>query len=273
MTDCNIPTSQWRESMSTKKRCGKRRSQKNEELDFLKEALSANAYAKEEGPKKKTWSIHDLKNIKPKTAAQEEMFHAWFSGKHLCASGSAGTGKTFLAFYLALNELFQHHVRRIIIVRSAVATRDIGFLPGTLEEKTAQYELPYHDIMWELVGRSSTYQDMKDAGLIEFMTTSFVRGLTWDNAVVIIDEGQNMTFHEINSVMTRIGENTRIILTGDTKQTDLVEGKKHLGLEGMTQALQVFNNMDTFASVHFTKHDIVRSSFVRDWIIACEGMI
>jgi phosphate starvation-inducible protein PhoH len=258
--------------MSAKKRSYKStsRSKRNNEIEFLKEALWANGHAAEEGPKKKSWSTKDLKNIRPKTVAQEEMFQAWFSGKHLCASGSAGTGKTFLAFYLALNELFTQRTRRIIIVRSAVATRDLGFLPGTLEEKTAQYELPYHDILWELIGRSSTYQDMKDAGLIEFMTTSFVRGLTWDNAIVIIDEGQNMTFHEINSIMTRIGENTRIILTGDIRQTDLTESKKHLGTEGMSQALRVFENMDSFASVHFTKYDIVRSEFVKSWIVACE---
>ncbi len=258
--------------MSAKKRSYTKstKSRRNEEIEFLKEALYANGHALEEGPKKKKWSTQDLKNIRPKTDAQEDMFQAWFSGKHVCASGSAGTGKTFLAFYLALNEYLQQRTQRIIVVRSTVATRDVGFLPGTLEEKTAQYELPYHDITWELLGKSSSYQDLKDAKVIEFMTTSFIRGLTWDNAVVIIDETQNMTFHEINSIMTRIGENTRIILTGDTKQTDLNEGKKHLGLEGMSQALRVFDHMDSFASVHFTKHDIVRSEFVKSWIVAVE---
>lgn len=255
--------------MSAKKRSGKS-TRKRDEVEFLKQALYANGIAHEEGPRKKTWSTKDLKHIKPITAAQEEMFHTWFQGKHLCASGSAGTGKTFLAFYLALNEVLAGKAQKIIIVRSTVATRDIGFLPGTIEEKTAMYELPYHDIAWELVGRASTYENMKQAGIIEFMITSFVRGLTWDNAIVIIDEGQNMTFHEINSVMTRIGNNTRIIMTGDTKQTDLTEGKKHLGLEGMSQAIKVFENMDAFASIHFTKHDIVRSEFVKSWIIACE---
>lgn len=255
--------------MSSKKR-SRKSTRRNEEIEFLKQALYANGHAMEDGPKRKTWSTKDLKNIKPKTEAQEELFHAWFNGKHLCASGSAGTGKTFLAFYLALNEVFQQRANRIIIIRSAVATREVGFLPGTIEEKTMMYELPYHDICHELVGRYSTYQDMKDAGVIEFMTTSFVRGLTWDNAVVIVDETQNMTFHEINSIMTRIGENTRIIMTGDTKQTDLVEHKKHLGCEGMSQALKVFKNLDSFALVHFSKHDIVRSEFVKSWIIACE---
>ena len=256
--------------MSAKKQRLKKSTRRKEEIEFLKNALCENGRAMEEGPKRKHWGNKDLKNIKPKTTAQEDLFHEWFNGKHLCASGSAGTGKTFLAFYLALNEIFQQRASRIVVVRSAVATREVGFLPGTLEEKTMMYELPYHDICWELVGRPSTYQDMKDAGLIEFMTTSFVRGLTWDNSIVIIDEAQNMTFHEINSIMTRIGENTRIIITGDTKQTDLVDHKKHLGIEGMTQAMKIFENMGSFALVHFNQHDIVRSEFVKSWIVACE---
>jgi len=253
--------------MSAKKSY-KKRSNRKSELAYINEALYANGQAIQEGPKKKTWSIKDLKNIRPKTDAQEEMFQAWYAGKHVCASGSAGTGKTFLALYLALTELFEHRTQRVIIVRSAVATREVGFLPGTLEEKQAMYELPYHDICAELVGRSSTYRDLKEQGVVEFMTTSFIRGLTWDNAVVIVDESQNMTFHELNSIMTRIGENTRIILTGDTKQTDL-DGRK-LGVEGMSQALRVFKNMESFASVHFTKYDIVRSDFVKSWIVAVD---
>lgn len=236
--------------------------------EYLQQALYANGVAQAEGPKKKTWSTKDLKSIRPKNSAQEELFHSWYNGKHIVAHGSAGTGKTFLAFYLALQEYLEHKVHKIIIVRSAVATREIGYLPGTLEEKTAMYELPYHDIAWELLGRKSSYQDMKENGVIQFMTTSFVRGLTWDNAVVIVDEGQNMTFHEINSIMTRIGENTRIIFTGDTKQTDL-DGRK-LGFEGMTHALKVFGGMEAFARVEFTKFDIVRSPFVKEWICACE---
>lgn len=252
--------------MSRKARGNTKRSKK--EVEFLQSALEANSHAITEGPKRKTWSIKDLKTIKPKNSAQEELFHAWINGKHLVAHGSAGTGKTYLAFYLALQEVFEQRARRIIIVRSAVATREIGFLPGTLEEKTAMYELPYKDIAWELIGRASTYQDMKDAGYIEFMTTSFVRGLTWDNAVVIVEEAQNMTFHEINSIMTRVGHNTRIIFTGDTKQTDL-DGRK-LGVEGMSHALKVMSKMSDFESVEFTKFDIVRSNFCKQWIIATE---
>lgn len=243
-------------------------TKRSREVEFLQHALEANGHAILEGPKRKSWNIRDLKTTKPKNSAQEELFHAWYNGKHIVAHGSAGTGKTFLAFYLALQEVLEQRARRIIIVRSAVATREVGFLPGTLEEKTAMYELPYKDIAWELVGRRSTYDDMKEAGLIEFMTTSFVRGLTWDNAIILVDEGQNMTFHEINSIMTRIGNNTRIIFTGDTKQTDL-DGKR-LGFEGMTHALKVMKGMNNFQGIEFTKFDIVRSEFVKEWITACE---
>lgn len=244
----------------------------NNNIEFLNQAIEQNATAKLEGPKKKKWSQHDLKTIKPLTPTQEDMFHAWFNGDNIAAHGSAGTGKTYLALFLALQDVIatqsQH---RIILVRSAVPTREIGFLPGGLEEKTALYELPYHDILHDLVGRASTYQDMKDAGIIEFMTTSFIRGLTWDNAIVIVEEGENMTFHEIDSIMTRLGQNSRIIFTGDMKQTDL-DGSKRLGESGMGKFMQVINNMKHFASIGFTSQDIVRSAFVKSWIMAQENL-
>ena len=245
-----------------------RRNRRNPEVELLLNH-TLNHKATLEGPKRKKWNTHDLKNIKPLTPTQDEMFHAWFQGDNICAHGSAGTGKTFLALYLALLEILDTRAQsKIILIRSAVPTREIGHLPGTLEEKTALYELPYHDICWELVGRRSTYQDMKDAGLIEFMTTSFIRGLTWDNAIVIVDEGENMTFHEINSVMTRLGENSRVIFTGDIIQTDL-DGRRN-GTCGMKQFLDVIENMREFSSIKFSVGDIVRSEFVKAWITATQ---
>jgi len=247
----------------------KRRTGRKAELEHLELALCLNGVAQQEGPQRKHWSMHDLKSIRPLTPTQEDLFHAWINGYNLCAHGSAGTGKTFLAFYLALEEVLSQRYQRIIVVRSAVTTREVGHLPGTLEEKLMQFEAPYEDILWELMGRPSTYKDMKEAGKIEFHSTSFLRGLTWDNAIVIVDEAENLTMHEIDNVMTRLGQNTRIILTGDTKQTDL-DGSKKLGKEGLSTAMQVFENMEEFSCIEFNVHDIVRGDLVKSWIMACQ---
>lgn len=236
----------------------------------LERAATANAKAWEEGPtKRKTWSRHDLKHIQALTPTQHDMLHDYMEGNNLVAHGSAGTGKTFVALYLALNDMLSHdsEIDKIIIIRSAVPTRDLGFTPGTLEEKAALYEAPYQDMFTDLLGRSSTYQDMKDARRVEFQTTSYIRGVTWDNAVVIVDECQSMTFHEINTVMTRLGKNSRIIMCGDLPQTDL--RKKH-EVTGMDVMLRITARMGHFSNIQFTHHDIVRSDFVKSWIIASE---
>ena len=240
-------------------------------IEFLEKALLKNGHANREGPARKKWTTHDLANIKPLTPTQEEMFHAFFNNQHICAYGSAGTGKTFLALYLALTTILRRpqEQSKIIIVRSVVPTREVGHLPGTLEEKLIPYEIPYRDILNELVGRYSTYDDMKNAGLIEFMTTSFIRGLTWEDAIVIVDEGQNMSFHEINSIMTRLGDNSRVIFTGDLRQSDLT---RKYDSSGMDRFLKVTRDMKEFDQIRFTLHDIVRSDFVKSWITATENL-
>ena len=250
--------------MSNKRRSARR----TDNVYELSEALAANGKAFEEGPKRKHWSLHDLKEIKPLTDNQAKMFRDFSNGHHIVADGSAGTGKSFLACYLALVELLErtNNYDRIIIIRSAVPTRDVGFLPGTLEEKAAMYELPYADIFAELLGKASSYQDLKDAKKVEFCTTSYVRGLTWDNAIVIMDESQSATFHEINSVMTRIGKNTRLIVAGDVPQTDL---RKKGEVSGLDQFIYVAKEMKYFSVIHFTYADIVRSEFVKEWIKTC----
>ncbi len=248
----------------------KRRHGRTAEIDKISLALVQNGRATLDEQKRKHWSKHDIKAIQPLTDTQDDMFHAWYDDKNICAHGSAGTGKTFLALYLAINEVLEKRQSKIIVVRSAVTTRKVGHLPGTLDEKIALYELPYKDIMWELVGRASTYQDMKDAHIIDFQVTSFIRGLTWDNAIIIVDEVENMTFHEIDSIMTRLGENSRIIFTGDIKQTDL-DGRAD-GECGLPKAIVGFNRMKSFAMVEFTKEDIVRSELVKDWIIATDDL-
>ena len=239
----------------------------------LSTALVNNYKAWEEGPqKRKSWSKHDIKQLKPLTMAQEDLFHAYFSGSHIVGYGSAGTGKSFISLWLALNDILDKEKpqNRIIIVRSNVATREVGHLPGTYEEKLAPFETPYKDILESLVGKSSTYDDMKAAGLIEFMPTSFIRGQTWDNAIVIIDESQSMNGHEIHSVLTRIGTDSRLLILGDVKQDDLIYKKNDTS--GFAKALTVLETMKSVAMVKFTQDDIVRSGFVREWIIACENL-
>lgn len=248
---------------------GKHKHNKN--IEFLTTSLNNNAAAIEEHKRrKKKWSPHDLRNIKPLTPNQESMFKQYFRGDQLCTYGSAGTGKTFLALYLALMDVLDKALpqRQLIIVRSAVATRDIGFMPGTLEEKVSLYEMPYRDILTELTDRTTAYDDLKSSGIISFMTTSFIRGLTWDDAIVIIDEGQNMSWHEINSVMTRVGANSRVIFTGDLVQTDLNKNGKDKC--GMQRFLKTVIKMKEFSTVQFTIEDIVRGKLVKSWIVASE---
>jgi phosphate starvation-inducible protein PhoH len=231
---------------------------------------SNNKRAIAEGPTRKHWSKHDIKGIKPLTENQHNMFTQYFQGDQLVAYGSAGTGKTYLACYLAMCDILDGSLpqKQLVVVRSAVATRDLGFMPGTLEEKTSLFEIPYRDILADLFGRPATYDNMKEAGLVRFVTTSYIRGLTWDNSIIIVDEAQNLTWHEINSVMTRIGENSRIVFTGDLIQTDL--NKKTSEKTGMQRLLATTGKMPQFSTVQFTSSDIVRSELVKDWIIASE---
>jgi phosphate starvation-inducible protein PhoH len=215
-------------------------------------------------------TIHDLKTIKPLNTPQELMFESYFSGNFILANGSAGTGKTFAAIYLGLTDLLSKKEKqnKMIIVRSAVPSREIGFLPGTNEEKLEPYETPYRDIFADLFKRKTAYDHMKRQHLVRFTPTSFVRGLTWDNAVIIVDEIQNMTFPEINSIITRVGANSKLIIVGDQPQTDLY--RKSNDQSGMKNFLIIADKMDEFDHITFTSNDIIRSSFVKSWICALE---
>jgi phosphate starvation-inducible protein PhoH len=209
-----------------------------------------------------------LSQIKPLTDNQENAFHANGSGKHLLLFGVAGTGKTFLGSYFALNDLLSGLAKKIIIIRSAVTTRDQGFLPGTLQEKMALYESPYRDIFSSLCGgRRDVYDLLKKKGYMEFMSTSFIRGITFDDAIIIVDEVQNCTMHEIDSILTRVGKNTRVILCGDTRQNDLVMTGKKNQETGMHNLLKIAKAMPGFGMIEFNVQDIVRSGFVREYII------
>ena len=231
-----------------------------------------NHAAIKEGPRTKKWTVHDIKAIKPKTDTQADLFESYFQGNNIVASGFPGTGKTYISMWLALNSILseEHAQKKLVIVRSAVASREIGFLPGSKEEKMEPFEAPYKDILHDLIGKSRAYEDMVDAGKIEFMPTSYLRGLTWDNCVVVVDEIQNMSAQEIHTIMTRVGKNTRVIVCGDTSQNDL-EGKR-FEASGMSDFLRIAERVNSFDTIPFTKHDIIRSGFVKEWILAKEDL-
>lgn len=200
----------------------------------------------------------DLQEIEPLTQNQLLAFE---SDKHLVLHGVAGTGKTFISCYLAFDDMIKKYYDKLVIIRSAVSTRDIGFLPGNESEKASVYEEPYKDICIELFQRGDAYGILKAKGLVHFMTTSFIRGVTLRNATIIVDECQNMSFHELDSIITRIGENCRVIFCGDFRQADLHKN-------GLKDFIRVLKAMDSFDLIDFEIKDIVRSQFVKEYIIA-----
>ena len=207
-----------------------------------------------------------LKSIQPITANQEVVFEEWNDGQNLLLHGVAGTGKTFLGFYLGLTELFDQETsyQSVTIVRSAVPTRDMGFLPGNLKEKSRAYELPYYAIATELYGRGDAYEILKNRNDVEFITTSHVRGITLNNTIVVVDEIQNLTFHELDSIITRCGKNCKIIMCGDFRQNDLADQGEDSGIK---KFMNIIKKMSMFSFVEFTNDDIVRSKLVKEYII------
>lgn len=198
-----------------------------------------------------------LKEIEPLTTAQVKVFDSY---KHLMLHGCAGTGKTFISLYLALDDLQKEEFSRIVLVRSAVPTREMGFLPGTEDEKSKVYEAPYVNIMQELFSRGDNpYGQLKQKGVINFLTTSYIRGTTFNDSVIIVDECQNMTFHELDSIITRVGKNCRIIFCGDFFQSDL----KNSGLKDF---MKIIKDMNEFDFIEFDISDIVRSDFVKSYL-------
>jgi phosphate starvation-inducible protein PhoH len=219
----------------------------------------------------------DLKNIYPLTHNQETFFNLYRKGNNaMLLHGVAGTGKTYIAMYNAFREILGEdaEIKKLVIVRSAVPSRDIGFLPGNEKDKVEVYSHPYQEICEDLFPRfgSRAYNKLKEQNLINFMVTSYVRGLTLDNCIVIVDEVQNLNDMELNSIMTRVGQNTKIIFCGDFRQTDL--SKKH-DASGLKKFMQIANHMKSFRHVEFNVDDIVRSPLVKEYIIArmqCEDM-
>lgn len=207
-----------------------------------------------------------LKHVQALNEKQKSAFRSYFEGDHLLLHGSAGTGKTYIALYLALNDLFKGNAQRVLIIRSAVQARDFGFLPGSEEEKLAHYEGPYIDIVDDLCQKRSSYRELKKLDGIKFMSTAFIRGLTFDDTIVVIDEAQNMNKHEIDSIMTRLGENSRLIVCGDFKQSDLENNTRLRDTSGIKFLLLISQKMRDFSLVEFSVADIVRSGFVKQYL-------
>jgi len=215
-----------------------------------------------------TVRLADLLSHEPLTTNQEVAFKSWDEGDNLVLTGSAGTGKTFMALYLALEDVLEEKdYERLVIVRSMVPTRDMGFLPGTKEEKEDAFTSPYKNICNELFGDKASYNKMITSGQITFDSTSFIRGTTYDNSVIVVDEMQNLNFHELDSVITRVGKHSKIIFAGDFKQSDFkFDDEKN----GIIKFLQIVEQLKNFTIVNFGWEDIVRSDFVRDYIMTKE---
>ena len=222
--------------------------------------------------KKKPINSEMMVDIKPLTPSQETVFEYWNNNKNLFMYGAAGTGKTFVALYLALNEVLKNDspYEKVYIVRSLVSTREIGFLPGDHEDKSYLYQIPYTNMvryMFEMPDDNSfemLYGNLKAQETISFWSTSFIRGTTLDRAIVIVDECQNLNFHELDSIITRVGEDTRIIFCGDANQTDLVKTNERNGIHNFMNILRLMNE---FGMVEFGVEDIVRSGLIRSYLL------
>ena len=210
--------------------------------------------------------IDDLLTFSPITKNQEQTFASYKQGNHLLLHGIAGTGKTFMSLYLALEEVLDPSTvyDDVFIVRSVVSTRDIGFLPGDEQEKVSIYEAPYRSICRELFGMKEAYDALKQQSNVKFMSTSFIRGITINNAVIIVDECQNLNFHELDSIITRVGKNSKIIFCGDYTQTDLTRENDRNGIQ---KFMKILREIPSFTTVEFDIEDIVRSDFLKDYII------
>jgi len=203
-----------------------------------------------------------LRQIEPLTRNQVLAFE---SSQNLILHGVAGTGKTYISSYLAFDDILKGLYEKLVIIRSAVSTRDIGFLPGTEKDKASVYEEPYKDICIDLFERGDAYEVLKSKFLVHFMTTSFIRGITLRNATILVDECQNLTFHELDSIITRVGENCRVIFCGDFRQSDLRSN-------GLRDFIRILEAMDCFDLIDFEVKDIVRSAFVKEYITSKEKL-
>ena len=223
--------------------------------------------------RKKPIGKEHLLEIKPLTPAQDKVFEAWDNKKHLFLFGAAGTGKSFITMYLALRDILDEKTpyNKLYIVRSLVPTREIGFLPGDHDDKSLLYQIPYKNMvkyMFEMRTEADfqmLYGNLKTQGTIDFWSTSFIRGTTFDKAIIIVDEFQNLNYHELDSIMTRVGEETKIMFCGDATQTDLIKQNERNGIHDFMRVLRLMSSVDI---IEFGVEDIVRSGLVKEYILA-----
>ena len=223
--------------------------------------------------KKQDITFNQLTNIKPVTDSQKEVFNTWKEGKNQFLFGCAGTGKTFISIYLALQDVLKNDTPfdKVVVVRSLIPTREIGFLPGDEEDKAALYQVPYSNMMQFMFEQPNEqafamlYDRLKAQGSFYFLSTSFLRGLTFDNSIIIVDECQNLNFHELDSMITRVGESSKIHFCGDATQTDLIKTAEK---NGIVDFIRILKNMPSFSMVEFEAEDICRSGLVKEYIIA-----
>ena len=223
--------------------------------------------------RKKPINADIMVDIKPLTKNQEKFFESYKKGKNIFSYGAAGTGKTFIALYLALKDVLNQMTpyEKVYIVRSLVSTREIGFLPGDHEDKSFLYQIPYKNMVKYMFEMSDDtefemlYSALKGQETIGFWSTSFIRGTTMDNAIILVDEMQNLNFHELDSIITRVGENTKIIFCGDAAQTDLVKTNERNGILDFKKI--ILSMVDDFEAIEFDIDDIVRSGLVRKYLL------
>ena len=230
-------------------------------------------YTSKQMKKKKPISNQYLVDVTPLTDNQRILFDSYAKHKNIVAYGVAGTGKTFITLYNALKEVLDDSTpyERVYIVRSLVSTREIGFLPGDHEDKSTLYQIPYKHMVKYMFQMPSDadfemlYGNLKSQETIKFWSTSFLRGTTLDNAIILVDEFQNLNFHELDSIITRVGENSKICFCGDASQTDLVKTNDK---NGIVDFMNILRKMVSFDIIEFDVNDIVRSGLVKEYIIA-----